>query len=110
MITEIYDFLLSTGILELEIKTPIMILLVFELFIYVSVLVTRVASTDSQTTLDVVMPNITTEFEDTSICTAVKIPHDRAYITKFTPFATMDRAHHIQVFACEEPGLYQVIQ
>ncbi|XP_068233218.1 peptidylglycine alpha-hydroxylating monooxygenase isoform X2 [Palaemon carinicauda] len=51
------------------------------------------------------MPHVKPEQAETYFCTPVKIdPTEEYYVTAFEPNATMETAHHMLLYGCEEPG------
>ncbi|XP_055377670.1 peptidylglycine alpha-hydroxylating monooxygenase [Condylostylus longicornis] len=51
------------------------------------------------------MPNVQPTKPETYLCTPVKIdPTKSYYITAYEPNATMDTAHHMLIYGCQEPG------
>ena len=64
-----------------------------------------VESVEDGEILDVFMPGARTSEPDTYLCTTLELKQARAYITGFIPVATMNTAHHVLMYSCEEPGL-----
>ncbi|KAK7496098.1 hypothetical protein BaRGS_00012799 [Batillaria attramentaria] len=50
------------------------------------------------------MPNATSSSPDDLVCHGQKVPEKETYIVKFTPHASMRRAHHMMVYGCSQPG------
>jgi len=60
---------------------------------------------DEIETFDLLMPNVLPKKAETYFCTPIKIDSDADYyITGFVPNATMETAHHMLLYGCEEPG------
>ncbi|KAM4707526.1 peptidyl-glycine alpha-amidating monooxygenase isoform 2-T2 [Discoglossus pictus] len=64
-----------------------------------------VLSPDSSAyTLDIRMPGVTPAESDTYYCKSYRLPvDDEAYVVDFRPHASMDTAHHMLLFGCNEP-------
>lgn len=57
--------------------------------------------------IELLMPDVSPQNKDSYLCTAKKLDDDQPiYITKFLPKSTKDVAHHILVYACENPGSF----
>ncbi|KAI9557290.1 hypothetical protein GHT06_017115 [Daphnia sinensis] len=56
-------------------------------------------------TFDLLMPNVLPKKAETYFCTPIRIDSDTDYyIVGFVPNATMETAHHMLLYGCEEPG------
>ncbi|XP_066967687.1 peptidylglycine alpha-hydroxylating monooxygenase isoform X2 [Macrobrachium rosenbergii] len=74
------------------------------LFLAVGLLASHGAC-ESYEKFSLLMPHVKPEKEETYFCTPVKIdPTQEYYVTAFEPNATMETAHHMLLYGCEEPG------
>lgn len=63
------------------------------------------ASSAQQTTdVDLLMPSVQPKVVDTYLCHAMKMSEDPMYIVGFKPRASMEKAHHVLIYGCTEPG------
>ncbi|XP_064106130.1 peptidylglycine alpha-hydroxylating monooxygenase-like isoform X1 [Macrobrachium nipponense] len=74
------------------------------LFLVVGLL-TSYGACESYEKFSLLMPHVRPEKAETYFCTPVKIdPTQEYYVTAFEPNATMETAHHMLLYGCEEPG------
>lgn len=60
---------------------------------------------DSYEKFPLLMPHVKPEKAETYFCTPIKVdPTQEYYVTAFEPNATMQTAHHMLIYGCEEPG------
>lgn len=62
------------------------------------------ASTHQTTDVDLLMPSVQPKVTDTYLCHAMKMSEDPLYLVGFKPHASMEKAHHILIYGCTEPG------
>lgn len=58
----------------------------------------------STTDVDLLMPSVRPQVADTYLCHAMKMSEDPQYVVGFQPRASMEKAHHILIYGCTEPG------
>ena len=54
-------------------------------------------------TVEILMPNATTQIEDAYLCTSYKLEFNQTYITNFKALTNSAIAHHMIVYGCEQP-------
>lgn len=82
----------------------------FVVFLLVSSRHLALAAEDGIESFDLLMPNVVPKKPETYFCTPIKIDSDTDYyIVGFAPNATMETAHHMLVFGCEEPGSQEAV-
>lgn len=62
------------------------------------------SSTLQTTNVDLLMPSVQPQVTDTYLCHGMKMNKDAQYVVGFKPRASMEKAHHILIYGCTEPG------
>ena len=54
--------------------------------------------------IEILMSNVTTQQEDSYLCTSYKFTEDQNYITNVEPLTNANIAHHMFAFGCDKPA------
>jgi len=69
-----------------------------------------ISCSDDASTLNITMPSIQPQHNDDYFCTAIKLdPDNRVYIKQFIPHGDKNYAHHMLLYACEDPGISEEV-
>lgn len=72
-------------------------------------LLSSTSASEHQNQISIRMPDIRPDHAEQYLCIAHRIPVDNKglYITGFNPIADASRVHHMLIYGCEKPGIFQ---